>query len=65
MDFYTTKMKKIYKRIITLHGIEQSVLVDLYPHELFNMKNVYSLALMKPHTNGLLEKVLSEIEKID
>lgn len=65
MEFYVTKMKKIYKKINILHGIQESVLENLYPHELFNMKNIYSLALMKPHTNGLLEKLLDEIEEID
>jgi hypothetical protein len=56
MHSYLSKMKDDYKKIITLHGIEQNLLKREYTSELINMKNVYSLPLMKPHTNGLLEK---------
>jgi hypothetical protein len=65
MHCYLKKMKDDYKKIITLHDIEQSLLKGQYTSELLNMKNVYSLPLMKPHTNGLLEKTLEEIEKFD
>jgi hypothetical protein len=65
MHSYFKKMKDDYKNIITVHGIEQSLLEGQYTSELLNMKDVYSLPLMKPHTNGLLERSLEEIEKIN